>query len=871
VLDWSADALNRVDREAFFQRFEAEDSVQYFYEPFLEAFDPELRKQLGVWYTPKEIVRYQVARVDWALRHELGLDDGLADPKVVVLDPCCGTGAYLVEVLRVIAGHWREQGGGALAGHELKRAALTRLFGFELLPAPYVVAHLQLGLLLHRLKVPLKTLADGSDERVGVYLTNALTGWEPPKEPKNLVLPFPEFAAEREAANHVKRTEKILVILGNPPYNGYAGVAMDEERGLSAAYRKAEQGPKPQGQGLNDLYVRFFRMAERQIAECTGQGVVCYISNYSWLDGLSHTAMREQFLHVFDRVWIDNLQGDKYRTGKLTPEGEPDPSAFSTDHNKEGIQVGTAIATLVRRGPHAGLADIGMREWWGRSKREALLEAIGRLDTLDYPALRPQSELGWALCLRRTAVGYLQWPKLPDLFPVSYPGIKTSRDAVLVDIDRDVLEKRMRRYFEPKLSDAEITAEIPELMESTARFNATATRRILLNKGFDSGRMVRYCYRPFDNRWLYWHPETKLLDEKRLDYMSQIFEENVWLFTTGQTRKGIPEPAYLTSLPADLNLQDSGARGIPLLIRESFQDLLGDHSADRPNLSQFALDYLAGLSHPGPAPTKANTAPRDNIASSDIIPEDLFFHALAVLHSPAYRDANGGALRQDWPRIPLPRHAEVLQSSANWGRAVAALLDTETSVPGVTVFSGTGAHPPAHSTNGAGVAKQALPVTASLNSSVLSAALGLNTLAVFSRSDGEGAEEVDFELTAGWGHGGKEGVTMPGRGRVESRLAEPGEVDPQWGEKTLDVYLNGRAYWKNIPQPVWEYTLGGYQVLKKWLSYREKSLLGRALKLEEVKEFAAIARRIAALQRLRKSLDANYSAVIRQTCDQVES
>ena len=148
VLDWTAGVLNRVDRAAFFAKFQDAEAVQYFYEPFLEAFDPELRKQLGVWYTPPEIVRYMVARVDAVLREDLGRPDGLADPDVYVLDPCCGTGAYLVEVLRTIAATLRDKGEDALLGGQLKEAATERVFGFEILPAPFVVAHLQLGLFL---------------------------------------------------------------------------------------------------------------------------------------------------------------------------------------------------------------------------------------------------------------------------------------------------------------------------------------------------------------------------------------------------------------------------------------------------------------------------------------------------------------------------------------------------------------------------------------------------------------------------------------------------------------------------------------------------------------------------------------------------
>ena len=310
VLDWTSAALDRVDCDAFFDRFNEGEAVTYFYEPFLEAFDPELRKQLGVWYTPAEVVRYMVARVDKALRDDLGIADGLAAENVYVLDPCCGTGAYLAEVLRRIAANLENQGLGALTGARVKQAATERVFGFEIMPAPFVVAHLQVGLTMQKLDA---TLADDGKERAQVFLTNALTGWEPhPTKP----LPFPELEEERDRAERVKQETPILVILGNPPYNGFAGMAVDEERELSEAYRMTKRVRRPEGQGLNDLYVRFFRMAERRIAK-TGQGVVCFISNYSWLDGLSFTGMRERYLEEFDAIRIDCLNGDKYKTGKV--------------------------------------------------------------------------------------------------------------------------------------------------------------------------------------------------------------------------------------------------------------------------------------------------------------------------------------------------------------------------------------------------------------------------------------------------------------------------------------------------------------------------------------------------------------------------
>ena len=302
LLDWTAAALDRVDRTAFFDRFDAGEAVPYFYEPFLEAFDPDLRKQLGVWYTPAEVVRYMVARVDMSLKEDLGIADGLAADNVFVLDPCCGTGTYLAEVLRRIADNLRDKGLGALVGAHVKQAATRRVFGFEIMPAPFVVSHLQVGLTMQALDAP---LSDDGTERAGVYLTNALTGWEPSVQKP---LPFPELEEERDRAERVKRDTPVLVILGNPPYNGFAGMAVDEERELSTAYRTTRRVRRPEGQGLNDLYVRFFRMAERRIAEKTGRGVVCFISNYSWLDGLSFTGMRERYLEAFDAIRIDNLQ-----------------------------------------------------------------------------------------------------------------------------------------------------------------------------------------------------------------------------------------------------------------------------------------------------------------------------------------------------------------------------------------------------------------------------------------------------------------------------------------------------------------------------------------------------------------------------------
>ncbi len=801
VLDWTAAALDRVDRDAFFDRFDEGEAVQYFYEPFLEAFDPDLRKQLGVWYTPTEVVRYMVARVDRALKDDLGIADGLAAENVYVLDPCCGTGAYLAEVLRRIAANLEGRGLGALIGARVKQAATKRVFGFEIMPAPFVVAHLQVGLTMQSLDAP---LAEDGTERAGVFLTNALTGWEPTVQKP---LPFPELEEERDRAGKVKQDTPILVILGNPPYNGFAGMAVDEESKLSTAYRTTRRVRRPEGQGLNDLYVRFFRMAERRIAEKTGRGVVCFISNYSWLDGLSFTGMRERYLEAFDAIRIDCLNGDKYKTGKTTPDGKPDPSIFSTPEDPVGIQVGTAIATLVRKADHAPAPTVGFRHLWGHAKREELTATAEAEPDKLYDLFEPNLPLGLPFARMAVSNDWSDWPSLPELFPSRFHGILTNRDAFLVDIDPDPLKARVADYFNPELSHEEVGRRYPRVMKQTARFDAYRARDTLLGRGGpDESAFVRFTYRPYDTRWLYWERDTKLVEERRADYRPQVFQGNMWMTGAQHLRQGATEPqAFFTRIPGSHHLIERGSNMFPAWLRNDGLNLDGDGTQRRPNLSPAAHRYLDKLG---------------------LGVEDLFHHVIAVLHDPAYREANAGALRMEWPRIPLPGWpdgdakgaVDELTASAARGRELAALLDSETPVSGVT----EGALRPE-----------------------------IAAIAVPSTTSGHNMSGDDFALKAGWGHFGSGQAVMPGQGRAAKRPYTPDEqaalakTAPTPGDTTFDIYLNDVAYWRNVPAAVWTYKLGGYQVLKKWLSYREQKVLGRPLHPEEIQHFTNTARRIA--------------------------
>jgi hypothetical protein len=859
VLDWTEDCLARVDRASFFARYDMGDAVQYFYEPFLAEFDPELRKDFGVWYTPPEIVRYMVGSVDKALRENFGLADGLADPSVIVLDPCCGTGAYLVETLKLIRRRLVEGYGESQAGLKIKEVAKHRLYGFELLPAPYVVSHLQIDLMLTRWGA---ALDHEKDERAGVFLTNALTGWVPIKSPKDL--PFSEFAAERDAADHVKQQEQILVILGNPPYDGYAGLAVEEERNLSEAYRDTKEAPKPQGQGLNDLYIRFFRMAERRIAEGVPQsdelkpgpprddakGIICYISNYSWLDGLSHTGMRERFMEVFDSITIDCLNGDKYKTGKKTPDGQPDPSVFSTEKNREGIQVGTAIALLERRprnnnrvredttddSAYHPNAELGFRHWWGKAKRaeiEASLEAPAK-----QQVLKPTVKLGLPFVPMGVTEDYATWHLLTDLFPVVYPGVKTSRDMALSDITEDKLRRRIERYFDAKIEDRVLRREIPDLFDSTKRFDAKAVRVELLKEGISSGSFVKFAYRPFDVRFLYWHPKTKLLDERRTELMDLVRPGNHFLSSrqkAERTKEGTP--FAVTQHLGDHHMTRPGCSFFPLFTYTGGSSLSADHNdlfasavaQRKANLTTFARQYLTSL----------GLKPGEDDETSTLI----WFHALAVGHSPRYLEENAAALTQNWPRVPLPKTAKVLKAGADLGRQIGALLDPETPVEGVTTLQ---VRP---DLKGLGE----LAVTSDAGTPARNAADAHPSKPAGKSARITPALTPDLAIAARWGYAGQGGVTMPGPGQVTTGTR---------GEGYLDIHLNATTRWKDVPEPVWNYTLGGYQVLKKWLSYRESALLGRPLTPDEAQHFTHHVRRITAILALHEKLDAHYGASV---------
>jgi len=298
-----------------------------------------------------------------------------------------------------------------------------------------------------------------------------------------------------------------------------------------------------------------------------------------------------------------------------------------------------------------------------------------------------------------------------------------------------------------------------------------------------------------------------LLDRPRNDYRPHVVEGNLWLSGAQHLRKGAEEPqACFTSQLASRHLIERGTNMFPAWLRD--EDMGSDgNTTRRANLTAAAQSYL------------------DRLNASV---EDLFHHVLAVLHDSSYRHANAGALRMEWPRIPLPGWpdgevedaAESLTRSAALGRELARLLDPDVPVVGVTQ----------------------LPLRPDIAA-----------IAVPGTANGRNMAGEDFAITAGWGRHGQGDAVMPGQGHAVERTFTPEERAalsdslPHLGKTTFDIHLNANAFWRNVPAAVWHYKLGGYQVLKKWLSYREQSILQRPSHPEEVQQFAETARSIAAI------------------------
>jgi hypothetical protein len=661
------------------------DPVIHFYETFLSAYDPKLRELRGVYYTPEPVVSYIVESIDWLLREKFGLKDGLADKtkftfkrkegetqvedeshRVLILDPATGTGTFLFEVIEQIRERFEKKHQAGLWSAYVHEHLLPRLFGFELLMAPYAVAHFKLGLELSGRHLPelwRETWAYHfqGNERINIFLTNTLEGIE---HVTHQAGPLAALTKEANEASAVKRHRPVLVVLGNPPYSNFGRQNRNDFiLGLLDDYKR---GLKEKKINLDDDFIKFLRWAQWRI-EQTGQGVIGYITNNVYLDGLTHRRMRESLLETFDEIYVLNLHGSAKKQ-ETTPDGSKDDNVFD-------ITVGVAIVLFVKLPPDKTAkgakakkkpTTIHHADLWGLRKNKYDWLNVHNATNTEWTVFQPDAPD--FRFVPRNAKYEKEWNKgwsIRDIFPVSNNGLKTDRDELFFDFDRKELEKRMTTFFMP---DAPTTFLQQYRVEDSSSYDIETRRRA---RKSSKTAIQRCLYRPFDFRWLYYDVGlTSRPAEKVMKHF--IAGENIGFIATRQTKEefGVLASTLIAGHKScaayDINTV------FPLYLYPNGEskdqgELVPHENGRRPNLAaEFVKRFAEAVG------LKFIPDGRGDLKKT-FGPEDIFNYAYAIFHSPSYRKRYIEFLKLDFPRVPVPDDASLFRKLCLYGSKLVSL------------------------------------------------------------------------------------------------------------------------------------------------------------------------------------------------------
>ncbi|HXQ00336.1 MAG TPA: type ISP restriction/modification enzyme [Solirubrobacteraceae bacterium] len=646
------------------------DPIIHFYEDFLQAYDPDQRKRMGAYYTPVPVVRFMVRMVDHLLKAEFGLTAGIADTsktrrtvvradkkvayefhKVQILDPAVGTATFLNEIIEFIRRGFHGQEGRWPA--YVREDLVPRLSGFELMMAPYTVAHLKLGLTLRESGV------SDFGGRLGVYLTNALE--EGMNQPQTLFHFGLAEAVAQEAlhAGEIKTERPVMVVIGNPPYAAISSNETEWANALVDRYKVEPGGQaklKERKHWLNDDYVKFLSFAEQMI-ERNGSGVVAMITNHGYLDNPTFRGMRWRLAQTFDSIYVLDLHGNTMKK-ETNPSGGKDENIFQ-------IQQGVAIMFGVRTGKETANrrtkrqpARVMHADLWG-TRLEKFMQL--NADDADWKELELVEPMHYFL--PRDLSGedeYLDGISVADLCPVKVTGVVTMGDPFIVARSRTALEARLIRFASGDYDAAGLRREFalgknyPEwIVSQQPGFE------------FDGSRVIRYAYRPFDERWTYL---DKHVIWRTRDKMSRHFlgHANLGLIVSRQAITDSWSHVQVTPHVADNRIHYSN-KGIPLEIPLYLHH---DDGSCEANLDTVTLLRL----------TK-------NV-SAVVAPEDVLDYVYGILHSPAYRATYETFLKNDFPRVPVPRDDDEWSMFVGFGRRLRDLhlMDTSAATDVVTTY-----------------------------------------------------------------------------------------------------------------------------------------------------------------------------------------
>ncbi len=661
--------------QGFGKNTQMTDPLMHFYEDFLFQYDPAAKKACGVYYTPQPVVNYIVRAVDDILRTDFGLPLGLADTskvtveqerqqdnrhrtervqkhRVQVLDPAVGTGTFLTEVVRQIKRNLAAQMGGWQA--YVSEHLLPRLYGFELMMAPYTIAHLKLDM----------EIGVAAQERLKVFLTNSLEEYNP-----NAGTLFGNaLSQEANAASTIKKSAPIMVMLGNPPYSGISQNNGEWITKLMEDYKKEPGGVMPLQERkiwLNDDYCKFLRLGQYYV-DRNQEGILAYICNNGFLDNPTFRGMRWNLLHSFDKIYIINLHGNSMKK-EVCPDGSKDENVFD-------IMVGVSINIFVKTNKKRKntLGEIYYTDVFGLRKSKYDFLAENTFNTIRWQKVHtsepfyfftPQNEDG--------KEEYEKGFRIDELMKINCSGLVSMGDEFAFADTRDELQNRLNDFLNNDYKAEELKSKY-NLGKNYANFILDGKKnglKVCTNK------IVPIAYRPFDN--VYGYFDKQIIWRTREKVMRHFLHgDNIGLtlckqFKTGNTYQhvlaanGIIESCYVSNKTAEITYT------FPLYLYPE------EGSIDTGRRANLDEKIWAEISRRA---CRATT------------PEEVFDYIYGVLHSPRYRKQYREFLKVDFPRIPYPESAAQFGHFVSYGHRLRALhlMCALPDMPGVATFPVSG-------------------------------------------------------------------------------------------------------------------------------------------------------------------------------------
>ena len=663
------------------------DPMIHFYEDFLHYYDPKQKKACGVYYTPKPVVHFIVNAVDEILKSRFNLSDGLADTskvtvrqtsnlytdnrtkdhkryenreyhKVQILDPATGTGTFLAEVVHKIYSSMENQKGAWQ--NYVEEHLLPRLNGFEFMMAPYAVAHLKLDMVLAQTGYKAK-----QDKRLRIFLTNSLE--ECDHDTGTLFAQW--LAQEANEANLVKRDTPVMVMMGNPPYSVSSSNKSAWIQELSEIYKKnlKERNIQP----LSDDYIKFIRLGHYYV-EKNGEGILAYISNNSFIDGIIHRQMRKALMETFDEIFILDLHGN-YRKQETAPDGGKDENVFD-------IMQGVSINIFVKKSRHSEFEDNKIKYVIASEAKQSLAkvyhyELFGkRFEKYAFLAKNSFSDISWNE-LNPQAPQYFFVPKdfsveeeyekgfkIDELMNVNAIGLKSQNDRASIGFNQDECDL-LKRDFQ-KLTVSEI--------ENKYGFKDSRDWKISLAKEDLKNNSIvakNIAYRPFDNRSILYTGQTKgIVGYPRYNIMRHLLHDNLAINTIRINRDYL-FAIFVTNTITDKTLLSSkdDVNVFPLYLYPKESEVnLGE--TRKPNLDEKIWSKI------------------DKNVKLKTTPEQVFDYIYGVLHTPSYREKYKEFLKIDFPRIPYPENNGEFERIVAIGNKLRKLHLMEEIPPQTTSF-----------------------------------------------------------------------------------------------------------------------------------------------------------------------------------------